>query len=468
MKRFLGVGLITVLAGFHHLTLAAGHSPAVQHLSEAIGYKTISHQNRAQIDYDHFHAFRRFLEQTYPLTFSSLQVATIADYSLVLTWQGSEPNLKPVLLDSHYDVVPIEPGTEGDWLHPPFSGIIDDGYLWGRGALDDKASVIATLEALESLLKAGFQPQRTLLFSFAHDEEIGGDHGAANIVRHLQERKVELEYMIAEGGMILEDNPLLPGRDLAIIGLAEKTYITLTLTAKGEGGHSSMPVEDNAVVRLARAVARLHDNPFDAGLQPPVSDMLKIVGRELGGVKGFVMEQQWLTEPVLLALLERQPATNAMIRTTTAVTMFDAGIKENVISQQAEAKINFRMMPGFTQAQLLEAVTDIVDDEQITISSRQWQTGPPVADIDAEGYHRVKGAINQAYPEALVAPSMLTASTDSPHYVSLAPNIYRFHPFSLPMADTKTIHGTNERISLEAVDRAVEVSRALIRSAARP
>lgn len=468
MKSCMNTALMVTLCAFLQAGVAAEPSGAVKHLAAAIGYETISHQDRTKIDYSRFVEFKQFLADTYPRTFASLQVTTIADYSLLLTWQGKQHDLKPVLLDSHYDVVPIEPGTEDDWVHPPFSGAISDGYLWGRGALDDKASVIATLEAVESLLAQGFQPQRTLLFSFAHDEEIGGKEGAGNIVRHLEQQDVQLEYMIAEGGMILEDNPLLPGRDLAMIGLAEKTYITLTLTAKGEGGHASMPVADNAVVRLARAVARLHDNPFEAGLQPPVSDMLKIVGRELGGVKGFLMEHQWLTEPVLLALLEQQPATNAMIRTTTAVTMFDAGIKENVISQNATAKINFRMMPGFTQQQLLVAVQGIIDDEQIVIDSRQWLLGPPVADIDAEGYQRVKDAINEAYPEALVAPSMLMASTDSPHYVGLAPNIYRFHPFSLPMADSKRIHGTNERISLEAVERSVVVSRALIRSAARP
>lgn len=447
---------------------ASERSAAVSHLAEAIQFETISYQDRSQIDYSEFLAFHEFLKETYPLTFSALKVETVANYSLVLTWMGTEPELKPVLMDSHYDVVPIEPGTEEDWVQPPFGGAVGDGYLWGRGALDDKASVIATLEAIEALLKEGFKPQRTMLFSFAHDEEIGGDDGAANIVKHLKAQNIQLEYMIAEGGLILEGNPLVPGRDMAMIGLAEKTYVTLTLKAKGEGGHSSMPVEDNAVVRLASAITRLHENPFEPELMPPVSDMLKIVGKELGGVKGFVMEHQWLTEPVLLSILEKQPTTNAMIRTTTAVTMFDAGIKENVISQQAQAKVNFRLMPGFTQEQLIEAVTEIIDDDQIVIESKQWQKGPPVADINGEGYTRVKGAINEAYPGALVTPSMLTATTDSPHYVGLAPNIYRFHPFSLPMADTKTIHSTNERISLEAVDRSVVVSRALIKASARP
>lgn len=442
-------------------------SPAVAHLARAIQIPTVSFQDRAQIDYAQFRAFLQFLEQTYPATFSSLQVERVAEYSLLLTWPGSEPELKPVLLDSHYDVVPIEPGTEQDWTHSPFAGAISEGFLWGRGALDDKASVIATLEAVEGLLREGFQPQRTLLFSFAHDEEIGGSEGAANIVRHLQEKGIELQYMIAEGGLIVAGNPLLPERDMAMIGLAEKTYVTLTLRAKGEGGHSSMPVRDNAIVRLSRALTRLHDNPFEAQLGPPVSDMLKIVGAEMGGFKGFMLENQWLSKPLLLSTMAKDPLSNAMIRTTTAVTMIDAGIKENVISQQAEAKVNFRLMPGFSPEQLLASVSDIIDDDRVEIEAQQWKPGPPVADINGEGYQRVKSAINASYPEALVVPSLLTATTDSPHYVDLAPQIYRFHPFSLHVSDSGSIHGTNERISLEAVERSVRISRALIESAGR-
>ncbi|TDG13531.1 M20/M25/M40 family metallo-hydrolase [Seongchinamella unica] len=470
MKSIMLTGLLVAavaLSAPSRVTAASGPSPAVKHLAQAIQFQTVSFQERSQIDYAQFRAFQQFLAETYPRTFSALQVATVADYSLLLTWPGRQPELKPVLLDAHYDVVPIEPGTEQEWTQPPFAGAISDGYLWGRGALDDKASVIATLEAVETLVGEGFQPERTLLFSFAHDEEIGGTEGAANIVRHLQDKGIELQYMIAEGGLIVEGNPLLPGRAMAMIGLAEKTYVTLTLRAKGAGGHSSMPVQDNAIVRLSRALTRLHENPFAAQLKPPVSDMLKIVGAELGGLKGFVLQNQWLTRPLLLATMAKDSMTNSMIRTTTAVTMFDAGIKENVISQQAEAKVNFRLMPGFSPQQLLDAVTELVDDENIEIESQQWKPGPPVADIEGEGYQRVKSAINESYPQALVVPGLLTATTDSAHYVEVAPQIYRFHPFSLPVTDTKTIHSTDERISLEAVERSVRISRALIEAAAQ-
>lgn len=447
---------------------AQASEPAVEHLAEAIRFQTVSHQSREQIDYSAFLGFQQFLRDTYPAVFDRLEVDVVADYSLVMTLAGSNAELKPVLLDSHYDVVPIEPGTEHEWTHAPFDGAVADGFLWGRGAIDDKASVIATMEALESLLQAGFQPERTLIFSLAHDEEIGGREGAANIANYLAEKNIALEFMVGEGGLVLENNPMLPGKSMAMIALAEKTYVTLTLKSIGDGGHSSMPVKNNAVVKLAKAVTALHENPFDPELVSPMTDMLNVLGGEVGGIQGWMMRNQWISAPILASVMSKDPTLNAQVRSTTAVTMFDAGIKENVISQKAEAKVNFRLLPGYTPDQLLEDVKVNIDDASIVIESDEWKKSPAVADIHGHGYEKVKSSIESVLPDALVAPGMLTATTDSPHYVELAPNIYRFHPFTLPMSDTKSIHGTNERISLDSIKTSVKLSKALIQSVSKP
>ena len=460
MKLALAVGLFSVSS---HAT-----DLAVKHLSEAITFQTVSHQDRDQIDPTDFYAFTRFLESTYPTVFSQLDIETIADFSLVMTWAGSNTALKPVLLDAHYDVVPIEPGTEDEWQYPPFKGIVADGFLWGRGAIDDKSTVIATLEAMESLLKDGFTPERTLIFSFAHDEEIGGEEGAANIARHLAAKNIELEFMVGEGGLVVEGNPMLPGKSMAMIALAEKTYVTLTLKSTGDGGHSSMPVKNNAVVKLAKAVTALHENPFDPELVSPMTDMLNVLGEEIGGIKGWMMQNQWISSPILVSAMSDDPATNPQVRSTTAVTMFDAGIKENVISQKAEAKVNFRLLPGYTPEQLVVDVEAIIGDSSIEIESNAWKKSPPVADIHAHGYEKVKSSIESVLPEVIAVPGMLTATTDSPHYAELANNIYRFHPFTLSMSDTKTIHGTNERISIESIHTSVKLSTSLIKAVSKP
>ncbi|WP_116368134.1 M20/M25/M40 family metallo-hydrolase [Parahaliea mediterranea] len=444
---------------------AGAASPAADHLAAAIRLPTISHQDRSQIDYAPFDAFLRFASQSYPAVHRQLQRDIINHYSLLFTWPGSDPALAPVLFDAHYDVVPIEPGTEGDWRHPPFSGAIADGYIWGRGALDDKASVIATLEAMEQLVSSGYQPQRTLLFSFAHDEEIGGHEGAANIASHLASNNIELAYMIAEGGIIIEDNPQLPGRPMAMINLAEKTYATLTLTARGEGGHSSMPPKNNAIVTLSRALATLQDNPFEPELTAPVRLMLATLGEQEGGLKGFLMRNPWLGKPLLLSTMAEDRGTQGLVRSTTGITMFNAGVKENVVPQVAEAKVNFRLLPGTSVEQLIERVTRLIDNPDIEISSERWKASPPTANIDGPGYGVIRRAIADTAAQALPVPGMLMATTDTPHYRELAADIYRFHPITLKMEQADSVHGTNERISVDSIERAVLLSRALITGA---
>lgn len=441
---------------------------AVQRLASALQIKTVSTQDNVARDTQAFSQFIAFLKQHYPLSFERLSVQTIADFSLLLRWQGVDEALAPVLIDAHYDVVPVEPGTEDDWTHPAFAGVIADGYVWGRGAIDDKITVISTMEALETLLREGYQPKRTLLFSIVHDEEIGGHEGAANVAAYLRNTKVKLAYMLGEGGMLMQDNPLLPERSIAMISLAEKTYVTLSLSASGEGGHSSMPVKDNAIIRLGQALEKLHNEPFEPQLVPPVSDMLATLGAEVGGIKGFMLRNQWLSAPLLLSTLKDDRSFAPMIRSTTAVTMFDAGIKENVIAQTAEAKVNFRLLPDFSVEELLVAVAAIIDDPRVTIEAQPWGKNPGIADQDATPYRQIAKAIKSVLPDVLVSPGMLTATTDTPHYTGLADNIYRFHPFRISIKEAGSIHGTNERIAIDAVEDAVLLSQALIKAAGDP
>ncbi len=446
----------------------AGESTAVAHLAEAITYRTVSYQDRAQIDASAFVAFGVFLRRAYPAVFSQLQVEPLAEHSLLLTWPGTDRTHAPVLFDAHYDVVPVEPGTHANWAHPPFAGVVADGFLWGRGALDDKVAVIATLEAIEALLVDGFKPERTLFFSFSHDEEIGGDGGASAIAARLAQRGVRLAYMVGEGGVMVDAYPLLPERSLAIVGLAEKAYLTLTLRVSGAGGHSSYPPQNNALVRLADALSALHTQPFEPKLVSPVTDMLRTIAPHVGGLTGFLFDHQWLGKPLIISTMAKERTANAMVRTTTAVTMMNAGIKENVIPQEASAKVNFRLLPGDTPESVIAHVRSVIDDEQIVIESDEWLSSPPVADPAGPGFARIRAAVTKVLPDAVVAPGLVIATTDTPHYTGLTDDIYRFHPYRMHLDDAPSIHGTNERIALPVVTQAVAISKALIESAAGP
>ncbi|MEH6345396.1 MAG: M20/M25/M40 family metallo-hydrolase [Bermanella sp.] len=447
---------------------AIEHDAAITHLAQAIRFETVSHQQKEKIDYSAFNNFRSFLKSTYPIVFSSLSSQEISQHSLLIQWTGSNKTLKPVLFEAHYDVVPIEDGTMQDWQHPPFSGVIEDGYLWGRGSLDDKVSVITSLEAMEQLLKEGYTPERTLLFAFGHDEEIGGKQGAKKIAEYLKQKNIELEYVIGEGGLIINDHPILPTSTVAMIALAEKSYLTLTLNAKGEGGHSSAPSQNSAVIRLAKAVSALDDNPFEAKLVSPVSEMLLAFAPHVGAVESFLFRNQWLSEPLLVSKLSEKRMSNPLVRTTTAVTMFNAGVKENVVSQQAHAKVNFRLLPGDTSEQVLARVTELINDTSIEITADSWGDSPKVANMNAEGYRRIQESIESELPDTIVTPGLLMATTDTRHYTQLTDNIYRFQPFTMHMDDSKTIHSTNERVSLEAIVNAVAISRQLLTRVAKP
>ncbi len=470
-KKYLAYTCIALGMGMLLASKSASaqeHDSAVQHLAQAIRFETISYQQTEKINHSAFDNFKSFLKSTYPTVFSSLYIQKISQHSLLIEWTGTHQHLKPVLFEAHYDVVPIEEGTLQDWQHPPFAGVIESGYVWGRGSLDDKVSVIASLEAIEQLLKQGYAPERTLLFAFGHDEEIGGKQGAKQIAQHLKQRDVELEYVIGEGGLLINDHPILPSSTVAMIALAEKSYLTLTLNAKGEGGHSSAPSQNSAVIRLAKAVSALDDNPFEAKLVSPVSEMLVAFAPHVGMVEGFLFNNQWLSESLLVSKLSEKTMSNPLVRTTTAVTMFNAGVKENVVSQQAQAKVNFRLLPGDSTEQILEKVTKIINDTHIEVVADSWGDSPKVANMNAEGYRRIQASIEAELPGTIVTPGLLMATTDTRHYSHLTENIYRFQPFTMHMDDSKTIHSTNERVSLDAVVNAVAISKRLITAVAKP
>ncbi|MFK7895313.1 MAG: M20/M25/M40 family metallo-hydrolase [Myxococcota bacterium] len=469
--------ILLVCAGFA-LTFAfplassrahAEQSRIVESVSKAAQFRTISHESKADNDFAEFDRFIRFLESRYPRTFRSLRVESISEYTRLLRWPGSDASLAPVMFDAHYDVVPVEPGTEEDWDYPAFSGAIAEGYVWGRGTIDDKSGLIATFEAIEELLEEGYAPERTLIFSAVHDEEAGGEEGAVLVAEKLLSEGIQLEYLIGEGGFMVSDTPILSGdRLMAMVATGEKGFTTLILRARGEGGHSSRPPKNNAIIRLSRAVTLLHENPFPPELKPPVSDMFEALAEHTPGFGGFLMRNQWMSRGLLAKGLAKDENMFGMVRTTTAVTMLNSGVKENVVPQVAEAAVNFRRLPSMTPTKLVEAVREIIDDPEIEIEfSETVAPGEvlPVADKNGPGFKMIEAAVSAEAPDAVVVPALLIATSDTRHYGKLTPNIYRFHTVTVSGDDAAGAHGTNERASVEGIERSVRLSRQLIQGA---
>ncbi len=453
--------LCTIAFGWVLSSATAIGTPA-DNLAQAVRYRTVSEQDVSAIDYAQFEQFHAFLRATYPRVFATLNVETVAQHSLLLRWQGSGSSELPLLFTAHMDVVPIEPGTEGDWEHPPFDGVVVNGRIYGRGTLDDKQGLIGLLEAVEALLEEGFQPERTVVFAFGHDEEIGGREGAAAIARRMRELGLHFEWMVDEGGVILSDYPLLEDTPVAMVNVAEKRYFTITLVATGEGGHSSTPPQTSTIGRLSAALSRIEQNPFPYKLVGPVEAMLEALGPHASQPTQFVFNNLWLTGGVVAYLMSQERLSNGFVRTTTALTMVNAGVKENVVPQRAEAKINFRLLPGDTPEYVVRTIREIVADDEIEILYELQADAPPVADYTGSGFAVIKAATHAIYPAAVVVPSLLFGATDTRHYVDLVDNIYRYHGVLMASAQAQSVHGTNEYVGVDSFEKSIEVAKKML------
>jgi len=443
-------------------------APAVAaQLAEALQIPTISHQDATKLDRESFLALHRYLVEQFPLVHARLTRETVNDYSLLYTWAGSEPSRKPVLLLAHLDVVPVEPGTDAQWEQPPFAGRVADGYVWGRGALDDKGTVVAVLAAVETLLRAGVQPRATVLLAFGHDEEVGGERGAQQIVTLLQSRHVEPEYVLDEGGVIIQG--VIPGLSapVAAVGIAEKGSVSVELVVHVAGGHSSSPPPHTAVGILSAAVERVETQQMPVELRGATRGLVDAVAPEMPFALRLVFANLWLFSGLVERQLLVTPAANATVRTTTAATMIDGGVKENVLPTTARAVINFRILPGDTVDGVVEHVRHAVDDPRVEIHALPGSREPtPDAPVDVPAYAVLARTIRQVFPGALVAPYLTIGGTDARNYAPLTRNLYRFTPIVADPTDVVRVHGTNERLSVENFARAVQFYVQLLRNSA--
>jgi carboxypeptidase PM20D1 len=445
------------------LRTVATDNPA-KRLAEAVRFKTISYENPADFQGQPFLDFHAFLDSTYALVAQNLQKEIVADYSLLYRWEGTNPALKPVVLLGHIDVVPVEKESAAQWKADPFGGEIIDEYIWGRGTLDDKVTVIGIMEAIERLLATGFQPERTIYLAFGHDEEIESV-GAKSMAALLADRGVEAEFVLDEGGVITQG--VVPGisRDVALIGTAEKGYMSIALKVNKNGGHSSMPESETVIDILSQAIVKLKENPLPARITKPVQDFFAYLGPEMPFTNKMAMANQWLFENMIIDIYEKAPSSNASVKTTFVPTIFNSGVKANLIPSQATATVNFRILPGDSPEQILEHVHNVLKDMPVEVDiyeNPEKATEPSPTDNAA--FKMIHKSIEEVYAEALVAPYLMVGGTDARYYQGVSKNIYRFLPVRANSEDLKRIHGLNERISVKEFQQAIDFYSQLIKN----
>lgn len=418
-------------------------------LAAALRFETVTGADGAVLDEKAFAGLLGHLEQAFARVHETLEHELVGGHSRLYRWAGSDPSLSPLLFIAHLDVVPAVAADGTGWKQPPFSGAVADGCVWGRGAIDDKGPAVALLRAVDDLLGTGFQPSRTVYLAFGHDEEVGGGRGNAAIARLLAQRGVRFERVLDEGGFVTRG--LVPGLtgDVALVGVGEKGGASFELAVAGAGGHSSAPPEWTAVGRVARAVARLEEDPFPARLDGASRLMFDFIAAEVPVFERLLFSNLWLFESLVVSRLLAKPESAALVRTTTAPTIVAGGVKDNVLPERARAVVNFRLLPGDTPESVRQRIEAVIDDDAVHLRPLGVPYAPPpLSSTDSVAFRRLQEVIAGTFPGVVVAPWLLVAATDSRHYQSIARDVYRFTPVRVDEVTVRTIHGVDERVAI--------------------
>lgn len=458
----LVLGLLALLTAMliRTLTLAApGPAPyeapelsidqrrVCERLSRAIQIPSISSREPDSLHLGRMNQMVDFVIKTFTPLQTLLEVERYPQ-ALVFRWKGQQPELEPLLLLAHLDVVPVEPGSESTWTHPPFSGEITAGYIWGRGTLDDKSSAFAILEAIEHLAVRGHRPERGVIVAIGLDEEIGGEKGAGQLAKLFEQEGLRPHLILDEGFAVLDGViDVVPG-PVAGVGVAEKGLLTLELLVSTDGGHASMPEKQTSLGILSAAIAKLESHPMPARLDGAAGDFFDELARQMDFAMKFLFANRWITEPVLRRVLDAKGSTAALLRTTTAVTTARAGVASNVLPEEARATVNFRIHPRDSVQAVIDHTVEVIDDERVVVKvlGSSWEPSS-TSPSDGPAWDLLERTIRECYPDVQVVPALVLAATDSRHYGHLSPNVYRFNGIRLGPKDLERIHGNDERIS---------------------
>ncbi|NEM05777.1 M20/M25/M40 family metallo-hydrolase [Geodermatophilus normandii] len=432
---------------------------AAARLAELIRIPTVSSPDPGQVDAAAFSRFRDRLAELYPHTHRVLEREVLDGGALLYRWR-SGTDRPPLVLMAHHDVVPV---TGQAWTRDPFSGAVEDGWVHGRGAIDDKGSLVAVLEAVESLAAAGHTPVRDVYVSSSNDEEVLGV-GAQQAVQVFRDRGITPWAVVDEGGAVVSGVfPGVPGQ-IAVVGLAEKGLLGVDLVTSDPGGHASSPLPDGAPARLARAILRLDAAPFPARLDEVVLGMVDAAGRHASGLYRALFANARVLRPLLATALARASReANALVRTTVAVTELEGSSARNVLATRARAHLNIRIALGETVQSTVERLRRVVGDPSVEVRVLSGNDPSPVSRTDNEAYAALGAAVRAVYPEAAVAPYLMVQASDARHFAQISDSVYRFMPFDLSRGELDSLHAADERISVAALHRGAVFFRHLIR-----
>ncbi|MCT2407046.1 M20/M25/M40 family metallo-hydrolase [Chryseobacterium antibioticum] len=446
---------------------------AVMRLSGGIKIPTVSTGSLGEFNYVPFDQFKEYLKTSYPLVYQHTENTEVNTHALVFRLKGSDPKLEPVLFLSHMDVVP--PGDADvkskeqnifrpddkplppvskvaeDWDFEPFSGNVANGRIYGRGAIDMKGMLFSLMESMNTMIKSKTVPKRDIYLAFGFDEEVGGQKGAIQIADYFKKKGVRFDAVYDEGGLIMrKGNVAGIDSDVAVVGCAEKGFLSAKIKVKGLGGHSSMPPMESAIGKAAVIMQRLEDHQMKPTITPLIKNFFDNIGGGMPFFNRLAIANQWLLKPVLLSQLTKNNTTNALVRTTTALTMMKGSDGTNVLSPEVEFVVNFRLLPGDTAKEVREHIAKATEGFDVEVEEiDNTREASAVSPTNTKAYQLIETGVNEIYPGAIVTPYLTMAGTDAYKYQIVSENIYRFMPIKINSSEQQSIHSTNEYISIE-------------------
>ena len=426
-------------------------------LKELVKIPTISNKDKSLVDFTKFQEYIDKVKNFYPLVFSKCEFTQTDEYAIKLKLKGKS-NANPTVMMAHYDVVPV---TDG-WDHNPFLGEVVDGYVYGRGSIDTKCTMVCALSALEKALEDNYVPENDLYLCFGANEEVMGD-SQSKIVEEFKLQGIKPALVFDEGGGILEK--AFPGvkQDCAFLGVVEKGMVNVKLSIDGNGGHSSTPAKNGPAVKLAKALIKLEKHPMKPKFTKTTKELIKTMGSNSSFMYKFILGNMWLFKGLIKWLFVKlNPETRALLTTTFAFTILSGGNQTNIIPNHVEANVNVRVAPFNTVDEVVKHIRKVIKDEDIVITIVDKNKMYNECDFNSVGYNIIKETTIETYPNTVVSPFVMLGGTDGRHYNEISDCVIRFSPIKLTNKEKDGIHGLNERICVETLHKCFEFYQRLL------
>lgn len=423
---------------------------SIEHLEGALKIKTVASYPFQETDFSGYSAFISYLKNTYPNVFKTCDLTMVNDWAILLKWSGKDNTLSPIILTAHYDTVLY--GSEV--RH-------DDINIYGNGAIDDKGSVISILEAVSSLIKDGFKPQRDIYLAFGCDEEIGGADGASKIVEYFTTKNIVPDFVLDEGQPVF----LFGNKKISVLGIAEKGAVSVNIRAFAKGGHAAIPKKETSVSKAAELLLLLSKNPMKPTYNEQTINYLKNNVVNFDFWTNFLVANRFILKPILDVKILSTPTMMVNMGTTSSITSTWASERRSIMPDEAGFFADYRIIPGQTIEDVKKHLDNVFkNQDEISYSIQAILEPKELSTTNSQGYQVLKKSMDTVYSGTNAVPHFIAGAGDSRLYRDITDKVYRFLPAEMTVEEYALMHSYDEYISIENFTRMMNFYKILIKN----